>query len=110
MPREELPERHRWSGSKEYERFPVTVRKNGVAFDPTDPALPVHMAFLPKGTDPTDEWVTGDWEPEGSKHFARTLIGPGTATELVKGTYIVWLRITDNPEIPAWQVATLKVY
>jgi hypothetical protein len=94
--------------STEYLKVPVTFTVAGADIDPTgDPvqvALPVH------GTDPVSgDWVTGSWEVQGSTRWARILIGPG-AKVLAKGTYDVWVKVTDSPEVPALKGGTHIVY
>jgi hypothetical protein len=52
--------------------------------------------------------VSGDWKaatwdppnPASSRYFAQCLVGPGGATTLAAGTWYVWVKITDSPEIP----------
>lgn len=86
--------------SLEYVKVPVSFTENGAVQDPTGDV--VQMAFVASGSTPTGpDWVNASWETVGPRSFnARTLVGP-TAKVLVAGTYKVWVKITDSPEIPA---------
>jgi len=84
--------------STEYILIPVTASVN--VLDDT-----VAWAFTDSGADPTT-WTSGDWDPDGK---ARILVGPG-ALALTKGLRDVWLKVTDNPEIPVRRVGQLTVY
>ena len=70
----------------------------------------VEMAFLPYGTGPSEaDWVPASWVPGGPPYQAATLIAgtdvvstlPVETVVLEEGVYAVWVRVTDNPEIPA---------
>lgn len=94
--------------STEYINIPVTARENGVVIDPTGDT--VALAF--KGVDETPEpgdWVSGDWETDEGVYRARTLVGPGE-TELDVGTYVVWLKVSDNPETPVRRAGRLVIF
>ncbi|MGI5155810.1 hypothetical protein [Microbispora sp. CA-102843] len=70
--------------------------------------LPVKMAILPLDQDPTDD----DWKPAGwtdAGDTAQVLIGPSTALDLDKGTYMIWVRVTSSPEIPVMQSGKLQI-
>ena len=64
----------------------------------------VEVAFItPSGSNPDDTtaWITAAWT--GTAANQRTwqlLIGPGSATPLAVGSYGVWCRVHDDPEIP----------
>lgn len=93
------------SMSKEYVLVPVSARENGLPIDPTSST--VEMAFAPADVDP-EEWNAASWETAGSKHYARCLVGPGEV-ELSKGFFNVWVRVTDNPEMPVLLAGGLRV-
>lgn len=68
----------------------------------------VAFAFLP-GTDPTSAtvWQTGEW----SEGRARLLIGPANGGHvLAVGSYRVFVRVTDNLEVPVLRAGYLTVY
>lgn len=75
--------------------------------DPTD--FPVAIAVVLPGADPQDDdWSTATWV---SQTEARTLIGPGTDIVLVQHTtYMVWVKVTSNPEKPWIQSGKLRTY
>ena len=94
--------------STQYVQIPVTVRAP-TAYDPTSDV--VQFAFTPLTypvTEPT-AWITGSWSTfPGPSYFAQCLVGPG-ATALSIGTYQVWVKITDSPEVPVLQPSTLVI-
>ncbi len=99
--------------SLKYVRVPVRVTKNGVAVDPTGDV--VQMAFMAQGAgDPAGgDWKTASWETDPTTtpptYYARCLVGPGGTATLAKGTYLVWVKITDVPEVPADPVAPITI-
>lgn len=86
--------------SLEFVKVQVTFRENGVLQDPT--ADTVEMAFVQPGSSPgAPDWKPATWETAvGPRYLARTLVGPGGTVTLTADTYRVWVRVTDNPEIP----------
>jgi hypothetical protein len=58
------------------------------------------MAFTKGPTPVSGDWKTAEWETAGTKRYARCLVGPGGTTTLAKGLWAVWVKLTDNPEIP----------
>lgn len=98
------------SASVEYVRVPISAREAGSAVDPT--ADTVTMAFT-AGTTPTT-WIAATWETDTTTtpttYYARTLVGPGN-TVLAAGTWTVWVKVTDSPEVPVLQApVALTVY
>ena len=73
-----------------------------VVYDPTGDV--VEAAFKLPGVNPTGpDWKAASWVTTGvGRFFALCLVGPGPGAvlDLPAGTYKMWLRITDNPEIP----------
>lgn len=65
----------------------------------------VQFAFT-RLTDNPSTWVAGTW---GASNVARCLVGPGGVITLTPERYQVWIKITDNPEIPVIKVDTLTV-
>jgi hypothetical protein len=93
--------------SKQYIRVIVKAKdENGV--DIVIGSDVVEFAFMLNGNDPASlDWKTGAW---GAANVARIMIGPGTAAALVAGNqYQVWVRVTDNPEVPVLKVDALNV-
>lgn len=97
--------------SKEYVRVGVAAKEAGVAVNPT--ADVVQMAFVAPGAEPAGgDWQTASWETDQStepdSYFARCLVGPG-AVVLAEGTWAVWLKVTDSPEVPVREVGRLII-
>lgn len=64
----------------------------------------VEVAFVtPSNANPDDTtaWITAAWigDPATQRNW-QLLIGPGSATPLAVGSYAVWCRVHDTPEIP----------
>lgn len=106
------------AASTEYISYPlINPTVNGLPYDPT--ADVVQFGFVTAapntGTSPST-WVTGSWStvtPAGSaaSYVARCLIGPANSGNvLAVGQWWVWIKVTDNPEVPAKPVGTLTVY
>ena len=98
--------------SLQYVQAAVTATVAGAAYNPT--ADTVQFAFTANGVQPgTSDWKTGSWDgtnprPNGS-YVAQCLVGPGGAIALTTGTYTVWIKVTDSPEIPVINVGLLKI-
>jgi hypothetical protein len=75
----------------------------------------VQLAFVPPGTEPQGaDWKAGNWftdatNPARPVYYAVALVGPAGTFVLAKGTYVAWLKWTDNPEIPADPVAPITI-
>lgn len=87
------------SSSIEYLSVPVT---SSVSLS----GLPVYVALIPPGSDP----VSGDWKAASwSGSNATILIGPGqTIVPSANTTYIVWVKVTANPETPVMRAGVLQ--
>lgn len=94
------------SQSREYLRYWVKAKVNGLDYDPT--ADNVEFACPVAGGTPT-VWISGIWEEVEGSFFALGLIGPGTGMTLSAGEYDVYIRITDSPEVPVKKVDRLKI-
>jgi hypothetical protein len=98
--------------SKEYVRVRVAAKNAGAVVNPT--ADVVEMAFTLADAEPTTpDWKTASWETDAATepdtYFARCLVGPGGTVTLADGTYQVWVRVTDSPEIPVKKSGVLVV-
>lgn len=95
-----------------YIKSQVTATVNGVSpYDPTGDV--VEAAFVAPGVTPGAlDWKLGSWETLNSTYRARCLVGPGVGAviNLAAGTYVMWLRITDNPEIPVLEAGNVRVF
>ncbi|MFJ6215015.1 hypothetical protein ACIQGZ_17015 [Streptomyces sp. NPDC092296] len=97
--------------SREYVLVTVTAMVDGAPYDPT--ADLVEFAFAPVGAVDPDVWRPASWDagpvPGTSTFTARCLVGPGAPTELPRGRYTVWLRVTDSPEVPVRNAGLLAI-
>jgi hypothetical protein len=97
--------------SKEYVRVPVSATESGQPVDPTGDT--VEMAFKTSGEPSGGDWKAASWETDNSVspvvYYARCLVGPGGTVTLADGTYDVYVRVTDSPEIPVTNVGKLVV-
>lgn len=96
----------------EYLPYPVNAILGGVPYNPTADA--VAFAFMPQpaNNNPgSGDWHTGTWATTGSNTYtAQILVGPANnGTPLAVGIYNVWIKITDNPEVPIIQIDTLTI-
>lgn len=81
----------------------ITATKNGTSYNPTGDV--VEVAFKLPGVDPSGpDWHAASWETAGTAYYARLLVGPTGGLALAVGTYRMWVRITDAPEIPVLEV------
>lgn len=77
----------------------IVATKNGVFYNPT--ADVVEVAFMAPGVDPAGpDWHAASWETAATSYYARLLVGPVGGLVLAVGTYHMWIRITDAPEVP----------
>lgn len=88
---------------------------DGTSKNPT--ADPVAMAFMPQATQvpQSTDWQTATWVTRSGNilypYAATCLVGPGGAITLAIATYILYVKITDSPEIPVLQASLqLEVY
>lgn len=97
-------------------RYAVRATVNGIAYNPTGDA--VQFGFLPSATNLANvvpsSWVSGDWETDTitgqTAYVATCLVGPGGDFAPAASTvYWVWVKITDNPEIPVLLAGQLQV-
>lgn len=71
----------------------------------------VEAAFVAPGVTPTGaDWKVGSWETCGDAYYARLLVGPAGPNVYPVGSYVMWLRITDAPEVPVLKVGTLRIF
>jgi hypothetical protein len=90
--------------STEYVIIPVVATKVGLPYNPTGDV--VKFAFMPTATQVpvTGDWVAGAWDTNTTNvlypYAAKCLVGPTGTVTLGIGSYIIYIQITDNPEIP----------
>jgi hypothetical protein len=89
-------------------RVQVSDVVDGVALvDPTGDE--VSFAFMAPGVNPSPtDLVTGSWQTIGTNFYALCLVGPGGHV-LTTGTYLIWIKVGDSPEIPVEIVGVLRV-
>lgn len=99
--------------SLKYYIVPVSASDAGVPVNPTSDL--VQFAFMPTPTQvpqPSD-LVTGSWETNPSSilfpYNAKCLVGPGGTITLGIGTYVVYQKTTDDPQIPFDIVGYLQI-
>jgi hypothetical protein len=99
--------------SLQYVSVPLTVTTlDGAPYNPTSDV--VQMAFMPTATQvpQSGDWVAAVWSTDPSNliypYAANCLIGPGGTITLGIGTYIIYVRVTDNPEVPV-EIAPLQL-
>jgi len=99
--------------STQYILIPVAAARNGNAYNPT--ADTVQFAFMPQATQVpgSGNWVAGVWETDSSNliypYGAKCLVGPAGITNPGIGTYVIYIKITDNPEIPVLIAGQLQI-
>ena len=94
---------------------PVNATQSGAAYNPS--ADIIQFAFMPTPTQVpgSGDWVTGGWDANPASilypYNAKILVGAGAAGKAVLGigTYVVYLEITDSPEIPVQVVGQIQV-
>jgi len=91
-----------WSVAAETKEWvgPITVTADGV------PTSAFEVTLTEPGARPAD-WVTATLLDGGRG----ILIGEGTDFTLVAGRkYTVWIKFTDDPEIPVQRVGNVRTY
>jgi hypothetical protein len=90
--------------STQYYLLPVNATRSGTAYNPSGDA--VAFAFMPTPTQVpgSGDWVPGSWDANPSSilypYNAKVLIGTPASVTLGIGRYVVYVRITDSPQIP----------
>ena len=97
----------------EYVYIPVNAVKAGAPYNPTGDV--VQFAFMPTAyqVPQVSDWVTGSWDTVSSDvlypYSAKCLVGPSGTITLGIGTYIIYVKITDSPEIPVLISGQLQI-
>jgi len=97
----------------QYYLVPISATKAGAAYNPTGDT--VAFAFMPQATQVpgNSDWVTGSWDTNTSSvlypYNAKCLVGPSGTTTLGIGTYYVYVKITDSPEVPVLIAGQLQI-
>jgi hypothetical protein len=99
--------------STEYVLVPISATKSGVAYNPTGDV--VTMAFMPTAIQQPglSDWMASSWDTDSTNiiypYNVKCLVGPSGVITLNTGTYVIFVKIVDNPEIPVLQVGQLIV-
>jgi hypothetical protein len=94
---------------------PVNATQSGAAYNPS--ADPVAFVFAATATyvPQSGDWISGGWDANPSSalypYNAKVLVGAGASGAAILGisTCIVYMRVTDNPEIPVVIVGQFQV-
>ena len=97
--------------SRQYVQAQVAATVAGQPYNPSTDL--VDFAFT-TGSNRPDTWYTGSWDTRATNgthtYWAQILIGPGSSGPILAvGRYMVWIRITDNPEQPIIPVGWLAI-
>ncbi len=100
------------TASLEYVRVRVQATSSGVAVNPTGDS--VSMAFLTTNVAPVSgDFKTATWDTDATTtpvtYRAQCLVGPSGTVTLAAGTYAVWVKVTDSPEVVVKRCGQLKV-
>ncbi|RCH70454.1 hypothetical protein DT019_02915 [Streptomyces sp. SDr-06] len=101
------------AASLQYVQASVIATVGGNPLNPTGDV--VQFAFLTGSGTPTGpDWKAGSWDgtqprPPGNAYLAQCLVGPGGTVTLTPGTYTIWIKIMDSPEIPVINVGLLTI-
>ena len=99
--------------STQYVLIPVAVTKQGLPYNPTSDV--VQFAFMPTATQvpQNTDWQVGSWDTAAANvlypYSAKCLVGPSGAVTLGIGTYIIYIRIADSPEVPVLIAGQLAI-
>lgn len=93
---------------------PISVMGPAGPVDPTSDA--VQFAFKNRGTTPVpSDWVAGSWAGTvNGAYWASCLVGPASGganggTALAIGTYVIWTKVIDSPEVPVEEAGLLTI-
>ncbi len=100
--------------STEYVIIPLNATVNGQIHDPTGDLLQFAFLSNQSASPGNTDWVVGIWGTNSNSSLypflAECLVGPaGGVINLGTGVYVIWIKITDNPEIPVLQAGMLTV-
>ena len=94
--------------SKEYLPVQVSATKEGVSFNPTGDS--VQIAIPKTNVQPVSgDWKSASWDSYDGEYFARILVGPGGDIVPLPGTYDIYVKVTDSPEVPALYAGKLII-
>ena len=96
----------------QYVQVPIDTTFNGSPYNPT--ADVVSMAFMPTTTNANpgvSDWKTASWvTPVAGSYAIRCLVGPSNGGNILTvGSYNIWVKIADNPEVPIEEVGIITI-
>lgn len=99
--------------STQYVLVPMAARKSGASYNPTSDPVKFAFAPYPAYSPAPADWVTGSWDTVSGgliyPYNAKCLIGPSGSTALTQGDYIIYVQVTDNPEVPVLVAGTMTI-
>ncbi len=99
--------------STQYILIPVTATKSGAAYNPTSDTVVFAFMPTPVQVPGNSDWVSGTWDTDSSSvlfpYSAKCLVGPAGTINPGVGRYYIYLKITDNPEIPVLLGGLLEI-
>ena len=97
--------------SLDYVQVPVTATQAGTSYNPTADTVQFAFPALTYPVTSPSVWFSGSWVTfPGPAYWAQCLIGPANGgASLAIGTYEVWVKVTDSPEVPVFQPCTLEI-
>lgn len=99
--------------STQYVLVPVQATQVGLPYNPSGDT--VRFAFMPQATQVpgSSDWVAAAWDVNTTSvlfpYSAKCLVGPAGTITLGLGTYYMYLKITDAPEIPVLIAGILQI-
>ena len=96
-----------------YVFVPFAATRSGLPYNPTGDA--VAFAFMPTPTQvpQNTDWAAGAWDTDTTQviypYSAKCLVGPAGTITLGIGTYVIYTKVTDNPEIPVLITGQLQI-
>ncbi len=96
--------------STQYVHVPVQGSVNNAPIDPTTDI--VQFAFVANGVGPPITWYVGAWDTgsSGPVYTARILVGPVNGDVVLSiGSYAVYVKISDSPEVPVLPAGNLDI-
>jgi hypothetical protein len=96
--------------STEYISVNISSSIGGTEVNPTSDV--VQFAFIAGPSEPvSDDWNNGSWASDSAPYVAEILVGPDNGgISLVAGSYIIWVKVISDPEVPVFSVGTLIIY
>ena len=91
-----------------YLQIPVQVTAQGQPYDPVGDD--VNFAFVNGSAYPAT-WYPGSWTTNiQGVALAQVLVGPlNGGIVLTPATYVIWVQIVDDPEVPVTQAGTMQI-